>query len=446
MKLPALLLAGSLAANAALVAVYFSRSPSSSPATPVADSAATVAPTGSDSAARSSPSKSAAPNPAVTAADPQTWARLQTSDLPGLAARLRAAGFPPDTIRAIISTQVIDRLRPKFLETIAQLETKPFWATDASYGGYDPKTLATFRELNRETNRLIKESLGPGFPEDTGDFAMYQRRRFGDLPREKTDQLQRIADDYEELRAQTTAAARGLMLPEDREKLALLEKEKRADLARILSPQELEDYLTRSSHTTNQLRTALTTFNASEAEFRAIFTARDAYEKKFGYQANGLIGIDLMKERPAAQAQVAEQLKATLGEARYAEYARASDREYQAISRIAQQANLPATAAVQAYDLRAQASKESNRIFSDTALSTDQKRAALQTLAQTTRTQLGVTLGADAGGTYLKVAEGWLSRIERGSAVTFTEGGGTSSRSLPPVRPTTPAPATKTNR
>ena len=143
---------------------------------------------------------------------------------------------------------------------------------------------------------------------------------------------------------------------------------------------------------------------------------------------------------------MAGQLTATLGEARYVEYARASDREYQTITRLAQQANLPATVAVQTYDLRAQASKESNRIFSDTALSTDQKRAALQTLAQSTRTQLSATLGAEVGGTYLKVAESWLSRIERGSAVTFTEGGGTSSRSLPTVRPTTPAPATKTSR
>jgi uncharacterized protein (DUF4415 family) len=151
------------------------------------------------------------------------------------------------------------------------------------------------------------------------------------------------------------------------------------------------------------------------------------------------LGGDAMKERTAAQAQVAEQLKAALGEARYAEYARTSDREYQAISRLTQQANLPATAAVQAYDLRAAASKESNRIFADAALSNDQKRAALATLAQNTRTQLTAALGADVGSTYLKVANTWLSRIEQGAAVTFTENG-SSTRNLPPARPANATP------
>ena len=438
MKLPAFILVGSLAANAALLAVYFSHraSPTAAASTDTPPLTTATAPSGQTAAPAAASGTSNSP-----ATDPKTWARLRSGDLRALAARLREAGFPPSQIRAVIAAQVNDQLRAKYGEAFAQIEQKPFWATENGFGGFDPKTLALFREMNRESNRLLREALGPDFPTDP-DITKSQQQRFGSLSPEKIDQLQRVADDYDDLRQQTTAATRGLMLPEDREKLALLEKEKRADLAKILSPSELEDYLMRTSQTTMQLRTALTAFNASESEFRAIYQAKAAFDEKYSFQNMGnFLGGDAMKERTAAQARVAEQLKAALGETRYAEYARSSDREYQAISRLAQQANLPATAAVQAYNLRDNASKESNRIFADAALSTDQKRAALATLAQTTRTQLTATLGADAGSTYVKLANTWLSRIEQGAAVTFTENGSTT-RNLPRTQPagTTPPP------
>lgn len=439
MKIPALILAGSLAANAVLVAVYFSSDPATTPTSPTnPPPASTTTPAARPAAAAVATDAAAAPT-----ADPKTWTHLRSGDLRALAARLREAGFPPLLIRAVITAQVNDSLRTRFEEAFAQIEQKPFWATDTGIGGgIDPKTLALFREMNRETNRLLREALGPDFPAEP-EYVKNQQHRFGNLSPEKVEQLQRVTEDYDDLRQQTTAAARGLMLPEDREKLALLEKERRADLAKILSPSELEDYLMRTSQTTMQLRTALTAFNASESEFRAIYQAKAAFDEKYSFQNMGnFVGGDRAKERTAAQAQVAEQLKAALGEARYAEYTRSSDREYQAITRLTQQANLPATAAVQAYDLRAAAAKESNRIYSDTALSTDQKRAALATLAQNTRTQLTATLGAEAGSTYLKVANFWLRGIEQG-AVIFTENG-VSFRSLPTARPATasPPPAT----
>ena len=101
------------------------------------------------------------------------------------------------------------------------------------------------RESSREYTRLLKDALGDDPAAADQNVGDYQSRRYGDLPREKIDQLQRIEEDYNELRNQVNTAAKGLILPEDREKLALLETEKRADFAKILSPQELEDFLIR---------------------------------------------------------------------------------------------------------------------------------------------------------------------------------------------------------
>ena len=440
MKLTPLLLAATLAANAALVVVYLNRSASPSLTASAANSKASSP--NSKSSQTLSPSNGETPNPKSTAsalaADGKAWSTLDSADLHALAARLRAAGFPPSIVRAVIGARVTASLRPRLQELLADTEEKPFWATERDFtGGLSAKTLAAMRESGRESTRLLRDALGDDPTAAAQNAGDYQIRRYGDLPREKIDQLQRVEEDYNELRNQVRAATNGVTLPEDREKLALLETEKRADLAKILSPQELEDFLVRSSTTTTRLRTALTAMNATEAEFRAIYQAQSAYDEKYNSPGLGITysGSDQMKDRQADQARATEQIKLALGDQRFAEYTRNSDREFQTISRVAQQANLPATAAVQVYDLRENLSKESNRIFADTALTVDQKRTALQSLAQNTRAQITTTLGVDAGRSYLQVAANWLDRVERGGAVTFTPGGGTSSRSLPPSRP-----------
>ncbi len=438
MKLPILILAGSLVANAALVAVYLNHASAPSASSALTPGATHAQPGASATAGTPSTVTPGAAGSATaaTTVDPKTWASLNPGDLRGLVARLRAAGFSPEIIRAIVFAQVSAQLSGNARDALASLELKPFWATNTGFG-YDPKAMAAYRDLNRERVRLVREALGPDFPE-TPEIAEYRRRNFGEISADKEDRVQRTSDDYNDLRQQTTSAVRGLMLPEDREKLALLDKEKRADLAKLLSPQELEDYLARTSQTTMQLRSSLTLMDANESEFRAIYQAKQAYEDKYGYQATGgFIGPDLMKEREAAQLKTAEQPKAALGEARYAEYTRVSDREYQSITRLADQAGLPATAAIQAYDQRTAAVKESNRVFDDPALNVDQKRAALQALAQTTRAQLTATLGADAGASYLKLADRWLTSIEKGAAVSFSDGGGTRTRNLPRTAPAT---------
>jgi hypothetical protein len=86
---------------------------------------------------------------------------------------------------------------------------------------------------------------------------------------------------------------------------------------------------------------------------------------------------------------------------------------------LEQQQNLPAGTAVQAYDLRTALAQESTRIAKDPALNGDQKRAALQALGQSTRTQLVAALGPVASETYLRTANTWLNMVEHGNAVTF---------------------------
>jgi hypothetical protein len=436
MKLSTLLVAGSLGANVALGAVYLSRlhsAPTPTDASTAAGSHAT--PDHSVAGGKTASSLPGATADATASVDGKTWASLNTADIHALVARLRAAGFPPAVIRAIVTREINESFKARREQLLPSREDRPFWQTNGpGLNGYDPKYFAAMRDLAREQGKLLKDVLGDDL--NAGDTLNdNQRRRFGDLPPDKIEQIQRLNQDYNDLRNEVSMASRGIILPEDRQKLAMLDQERRADLAQILSPQEMEDYLMRTSPTTARLRNTLTAFNATEAEFRAVYQAQQSFDEKYNIQTmGGGFTPELVKERQAAQAQTNEQIKAVLGDERYADYVRASDREFQQLNRLTQQASLPDTAAVQVYNLRDQTFKESGRIYEDPALNGEQKRAALQALGQSARAQITSTLGDDASASYLKVAQRWLNGLERGSAVTLNPNGGVNIRAIPVQR------------
>lgn len=74
------------------------------------------------------------------------------------------------------------------------------------------------------------------------------------LSREKWDELQSIAADYGELAEKIYRRSNGLIAPADRAQLALLEKEKHADLAALLAPEELDAYQRRAADTARLYR------------------------------------------------------------------------------------------------------------------------------------------------------------------------------------------------
>jgi hypothetical protein len=412
------LLVLSLAANAAML-IAFAAWPALAPpewAQVFAGQSARAASGPSGPAAKNSPS---APAPA------KLWDRLQsgTADLRQLMVRLREAGFPPLVIRWVISALVDARIAQRSDELLGPAALLPYWKSD-EFTGFDffrdSKRSEIFNQLFRERSRQLRELLGDDATYAT-DPTAEQRRRFGDLSPAKIDAVQRIVDDYEEMMSQVRTAAGGVTLQEDREKLRLLENEKHADLAAVLTAQELEDYETRSHYLMWRLRGAMTLMDATEQEFRAIFAAQKSVEEQLRVMRPSDAQIlSRSADQPGApQAQMNQQLKAALGEQRFAEYSRAMNGEYQMLVRFTQRENLPIETAVRVFSLRDDVARESNRIYDDTGLTLAQKQIALQALGQQTRAQILSALGSTAGPAYAQTAARWLTTVERGGAVSF---------------------------
>jgi len=396
MKISTLLLAGSLAANVALVAVF------------VAGAFGDTGP-----AALGRDVHPSAPATAFRAATlgPETWTALRSDDLAAEIERLRAEGFPPAVIRSILAAQIRESFaaRRKALEA-AQADT-PFWKNPVR----DPAIAAELRTLSREEDKQLKELLGPD-PDDRTVASL--RRQFGNLPEEKLQQLRRIQDDHDNQRSDIFSNARnGNLLPDEQQKLNALDKTMHADLAAVLTPEELADYDLRSSNTANQLRFNLAAFDASEQEFRALFSLQQAFNDKFG-QMYGPASQDEMKARNEAQNQLNADIKAALGDARYADYQRANDYSYRQASQLVARLELPPETANQVYALQQDIQQRAQSIRRDGSVPWEDRTQQLTTLADEATAKVSTLLGPRGSEAYKQNGGQWIKNLVPRPAIT----------------------------
>jgi len=395
------LLAVSLVANVVLSvrSRHSASSPSSDASAPVSAPGTMVSST--------TPDQSPASGLAEGAPLAQTWAQLPSGDLKGLVGRLRTAGFSESMIRAIIAAQVNEQFSARRKALLAQQEETPYWNSPQRFG-LDPKTMSALRELNREQKELLQQLLGPDGATRNDERQAYQRRQYGPLAQDKVDQLQNIVSDYGELRQQIYSAANGVILPEDREKLTLLEKEQRADLAAMLTPQELENYELRRSSTASLLHSQLGTFKPTEEEFRAIFHATRAAENQFGSISPGG-GTQIQQIRTA----VLDQAKILLTPERFADLKQATDPVYQQVNRLVARLELPASAAIQIVAVQQDIAKRAGALRADSSLSPAQRNIQLSGLLQEATTNLTAALGGARGlEAYKQYGGQWLQILQ----------------------------------
>ena len=407
MKLPALLLVASLAANAALLFLYCGRG-HPTPLPPPTSAAPTLNP------------QLSAPTDLPAGVPPNTWSALDTPDLRALVTRLRATGFAPHVIRALVEARINSEFDRRFRELEALHPRRAYWQpAPLPFSAGEPQRLEAYRSLANEKKHLLQNLL-PGLdPAADARETKMLHRRFGELPAEKLARVKALHDDYTELRGQVTAGFSSITLPEDRSQIELLRRELRTDLAKLLSPAELADYERRASPFVYTQQGTITAMDATEAEFNAI---ADIHQKFAGevFSARGS-SAEAVLRRETVQAEIAAQLQTALGDTRYADYVRASHREYQRI--IALGGNPPVAATVQAFDALNAAAQASARIVGDLTLSPEQQRAALMQLAGTAESQISAALGPAVASRYLKFSNSWLQDLRNGRAFAVTPDG-----------------------
>ncbi len=330
-------LALSLAGNIALA--LFSFGPLASPDAP-ADSASRAA-KASSATTSSADRPGDATTTAAGAAQGFTWSGVTpTSDLPALVAKLRAAGFPPKAITALLYSVLSERLAAN--DPVASL---PFWQRNNP-----PKKIAQEREAAYKAMRdEIKGLVGSDDLFDSAGKAQ-QAQRYGAISAAKIEAIRKIESDYMDIRRTSQEDDNGMMTPERsaarRNQSAMLEQEKHADLAAVLTPEELQQYDMRNSQTASTVMRNLRNLDVSEQEYTALYTAQKAFDDANSGNPTTPEGY---AQRNAAQAQLRDQVQGILSDDRFYAYLAKTDYNFARTQEFA--AQFPALTTANTYEL-----------------------------------------------------------------------------------------------
>ena len=314
--------------------------------------------------------------PAFPAPAPDTWRKLRGDvPLPEFITRLRAAGFPPLTVRAIIEGCVADEFTPQRSELLRR--------QDAGDG---------HQNLRLAQRARVAQLLGADYPE-RDDERDDRLSAYGSIPTHLVPQIAKLLDDYTQL---TYAARRDN--PTENEQLALIAQERRRDLLALITPEQLEELELRDSFRSRLLRNQLSGLEISSEEFRALYRAKlecdHAWGPKYEFGDSHVGGL-LPPEQDAPRLNMLEQVRATLGDERFWKYLEQSDPAFAAIIRAVPAAkSSPPTAWATWRELQAEYAR-TQEIDRRHPPGTPENASARALLRRETDAHLAALLGAD---------------------------------------------------
>ncbi len=226
--------------------------------------------------------------------------------------------------------------------------------------------------------------------------------------------IARIEADYDEIRSKTAAdyAAAGKSFPGGLNaflrQLALLEREKRADLAKELTPRELEDYEFRATNAGKLVARRLGDTAASDAQRRAAFRHQLAFEDRFALVFD--MAPTALAEREAARHATQDKIRGELGDELFAVWLRGEGAEFGQMADLVAKQGQPLGAALDLWSVRNEYTRARLGILADQNLGREQRQAALARLAE--QTEIRITSIVGLGGLQAGRDEGlkWMQK------------------------------------
>jgi hypothetical protein len=186
-----------------------------------------------------------------------------------------------------------------------------------------------------EKRNVIKELLGIDLPLDllpssgSRNYSAYELA-LKLLPAEKRDQIQLLQEGYWRQSDALKAKYNNKRTPEYLEEYRAISDAHRQELAKVLTPAELENYEIRTSTSANRLGQQLVNFSPSEVEFRQIFRATRDYDDKVANLTDQASIGRRQEVRATGTRRLRRKGRTTPRpwEQRYSEYQRAQDAKY----------------------------------------------------------------------------------------------------------------------
>jgi len=316
-----------------------------------------------------------------------SWAHVESPDYETYVANLRSIGCPEQTVRDIIIADV-NALYARRRATEIFTPEQEWWRSEP-----DPAIVKLAAEklvaLDTERRALLTKLLGPDW--EGGDLASLPRPTrtgvaldgpiLGALTTESKQAVESISARAEERMQAYLQQMHDAGKTPDPAEMARLRQQTRTELAAVLTPAQLEEYLLRYSQTSTDLRNnlgRLRFFNASPEEFRAIFRATDPLDQQIEMLGSATDPITTAQRNSLEQQRDAA-IKLALGPDRYLQYQKLHDPLYQQAMATAIQNGDPSSADA-IYGINLVAQNDQNAIQSNSNLTDSQKAIALKQL------------------------------------------------------------------
>jgi hypothetical protein len=383
------LLVVSLLLNVGL-GIYAFRKPPTGEAAPAPAASAGHSPSKSEETATR---QAITPPPSTNAVVKQfNWESVESPDYKQYIVNLRSIGCPEETIRDIIVADVTKLYDEK--KKVARGEPKKFefWKGGNPFFGAagDSKSMEKAQALDEEKNNVLRAlGIEPDFKTQAAQMISPFEAMFDFLPEPKRVQMLKAMTD---MQSKMVKATEGGGQP-DPAQMAKVQKEMELSIKQMLTPEEALNFDLRMSLTANLMRNQISGFDPNEQEFLKVFQLRKPFDDEFNPILRGDETEQERKRRETAEKQLNEQIKETLGPARYADYERAQDYSYQQIHRSAKAADLGTSEANQVYEMKKLVEEQTRKISSDRNLTPAQRNATLNEIRQETEKSLRGVLG-----------------------------------------------------
>jgi hypothetical protein len=316
-----------------------------------------------------------------------SWSHVESADYATYIANLRNIGCPEQTIRDIIIADV-NTLYARRRATEIISPQQEWWRTEPS-----PQVVKLAADkyiaLDNERRALLVKLLGPEW--EGGDLASLPRPTrqgvaldgplLGTLPTDTKQAVETISAEAQDRMQAYLQQMRDAGKNPDPAELARLRQDTRKQLANVLPPAALEEYLLRYSQTANDLRAdlgKLKYFNATPDEFRAIFRASDSFDQQIQLLGTANDPITA-SQRASLEQQRDNAMRLALGQSRYQQFQKLQDPLYQQAMATAIQNGDPNSADA-IYGINLAAQSEQTSIQTNTNLTDAQRAVALKQL------------------------------------------------------------------
>jgi hypothetical protein len=313
----------------------------------------------------------------VISKEPFTWSRVESEDYAIYIRNLRDIACPEDTIRDIIVADIGELYAKK--RALLEPDDLEWWKPNPQQQVAASLTRKQ-RELDTERRVLLTELLGPDWDKNA---AHAQRPPavaltgpvLGAMPAETKQAVQDIIANSIRLAEESGKETGGVLSPLD---AAKRRQQTREELAKVLTPTELEEFLLRWSQNATELRRQFSGTEVTADEFRAVFRSLDPLDQKLQLELGGDNPAN-QATREATEKQRDEILKLALGAERFQLMKLQQDPLFAQAREAAEKVNAPAETVLPIYQLNRATDAELQRIRADQTLTFEEREDALAT-------------------------------------------------------------------